>query len=468
MSLKVAIIAGFIILIVIFFPIFLLLYTQYLSVAAPVKANIVVDVKKTRGPVPDRWKALAQGGEEIGVRMFANVIPQVAALYPRYIRIDHIYDYYNVVNRDNRANLQLNWQKLDDTVCDIFHAGAKPFFSLGYMPSDLSEDGSLVSKPKSWDDWTLLVQKTIERYSGVNTRLCGQITGFWLTDIYYEVWNEPDLETFGKWGLYGGNRDYKTMYFYSSLGAQKATNVNRFLLGGPATTSLYRNWVTQLLDFIKENNLRIDFISWHHYSKNTQNFDSQNQQLNSWLASPDYEAYSLLPKVISEWGYDSDPNPIADTNIGAAHTIASIRNFFRENIELAFLFEVKDGPTPRWGILSYEGREKPRYQALKFLNQLRGSELFVEGEGTFVKALASRSENVVNVILVNYDQNDRNTELVPITFYNLEPGSYAMNTIYVDGKTISVRNISIPAGGTLQRSITMPKNMVVAVELIKE
>ena len=457
-----------ILFIAILFSVFLVVYFQYLSVAAPIKANIIIDSKKTRGPVPDRWKALAQGGEEIGVRMLANVIPQVAALYPRYIRIDHIYDYYDVVNRDGTGNLKFNWQKLDDTVCDIFRTGAKPFFSLGYMPSVMSEDGSLVSKAKSWEEWSYLVQKTIERYSGTNTRMCGQITGFWLTDIYYEVWNEPDLETFGKWSHRGGNKDYKTLYFYSSLGAQKATNVNRFLLGGPATTSLYKNWITTLLDFIKQNNLRIDFLSWQHYSKDTQNFDSQIPQLNSWLAAPQYNAYRLLPKVISEWGYDSEPNPIAETNIGAAHTIASIRNFFRENIELAFLFEVKDGPSPSWGILSYEGEEKPRYKALKFLNQLQGNELFVDGEGTFVKAIASTSQNRVNLVLVNYDQSDKNSEAVPITFYNLEPGLYTMNTVYVDGKTITVSHISIPLGGNLQRNIIMAPNMVVAVELSKE
>ena len=464
MRLKIILIIAFIFI----FFILLLIYFQYIGIAAPIKANLVIDVKKTRGPVADRWKALAQGGEEMGVRMLANVIPQVAALYPRYIRLDHIYDYYEVVSRNNAGNLKFNWLKLDDTVCDIFRTGAKPFFSLGYMPSVMSEDGSLVSKPKNWEEWSFLVQKTIERYSGTNTRLCGQITGFWLTDIYYEVWNEPDLETFGKWSHRGGEKDYRTLYFYSSLGAQKASNVNKFLLGGPATTSLYRNWITQLLDFVKQNDLRIDFLSWHHYSKATQNFDSQIQQLNSWLAVPQYNAYRFLPKVISEWGYDSEPNPIAETNIGAAHTIASIRNFFRENIELAFLFEVKDGPSPRWGILSYQGEEKPRYQALKFLNQLQGSELFVDGEGTFVKAMASASPNKVNLVLVNYDQDDKNSEAVPLTFYNLEPGQYSMNTVYVDGKTITVKNISIPSGGNLHRTIILPANMVVAVELTRE
>src|SRR3989344_2204392 len=162
-----------ILFIAILFSVFLVVYFQYLSVAAPIKANIIIDSKKTRGPVPDRWKALAQGGEEIGVRMLANVTTQISALYPRYIRIDHIYDYYDVVSRNNTGNLQFNWQKLDETVCDIFQTGAKPFFSLGYMPPVMSEDGSLVSRPIRWEEWSLLVQRTVERYSGKNTRLCG-------------------------------------------------------------------------------------------------------------------------------------------------------------------------------------------------------------------------------------------------------------------------------------------------------
>ena len=462
MSLKYAFLAGIIILIVLFLPIYFLLNSTYLSLASSVKADIIIDPNKIIGPVPFRWKALAQGGEEKG-RMLANIIPQAAALYPRYIRLDHIYDYYDVVTRDRSGGLNLNWQKLDDTVCDIYHTGAKPFFSLGYMPTTMSTDGSLVAKPKNWEEWSYLVQKTVERYSGTATRLCGQISGIWLTDIYYEVWNEPDLDTFGAWT----QDDYRNLYFYSSRGAQNAINVHNFLLGGPATTALYRNWVTRLIDFVKANNLRLDFISWHHYSKNPQDFSEKIQELNFWLSYPEYDNYRNLKKIISEWGYDSNPNPIADSNIGAAHTIASIRNFFRENLDLAFLFELKDGPTPRWGILSYEGSEKPRYQALKFLNQLQGDELYVEGEGTFVKALGSSVGKTINVILVNYDQNNKNTESVPVTFNNLTPGTYSMNTIYLDGRTIPGKDINIP-GGTLQRRIIMPPNMVVAIELVKK
>ncbi len=441
----------------------LFLYFQYFSRAAAVKARIDINVNDKLGQVPDRWKALAQGGEEKG-RMLENVIPQVSGLYPRYIRIDHIYDYYDVVSRDPSGNLRFDWSKLDQTVCDIYHTGAKPFFSLGYMPPALSGDQSLVSAPKNWDEWSLLVQKTVERYSGKYTRLCGQVSGNWMSGIYYEVWNEPDLETFGKWSLYGGTKDYKTLYSYSVKGADQAKNVYPFLIGGPATTALYQSWIQKFLDYVSAHNLRIDFLSWHHYSKNPEDFVDDIVSLNKWLIPPQYAKYQHLPRIVSEWGYDSEPNPIADTNIGAAYTVTAIRNFFNAGFDLAFLFEIKDGPTPRWGILSDTGAEKPRYHALELLNLLEGRDLLVNGEGTYVKALASTTENKTVVVLVNYDKDNKDTELVPVTLSGLHSGSYTLNLHYLAGSDVTINGVQVK-NGVFKRDILMQPNTVVALEL---
>ena len=460
----------FLILFVISIPLFFLLFT-YLPRATAIKANIIVDVTKTSGPFPDRWKALAQGGEEAGVRMLENVVPQVSELYPRFIRLDHIYDFYDVVSRDSSGNLSFNFDKLDQTVCDIYHAGAKPFFSLGYMPPVIAKDGSLIGRPNDWNEWSLLVQKTIERYSGYNIVLpCGNFYPFWKTDLYYEVWNEPDLETFGKW-KYSGGKSYSDLYFYSVKGANNALNVLPFKIGGPVTTALYKNWIQQFLNYIIANNLRIDFISWHHYSKKTDDYINDIINLNKWLAEdPKYNPYENLPKIISEWGYDSEKNPIADTEIGAAHTLASIRNFITANLEAAFLFEVKDGPSLSWGILDYQGNKKPRWYALQMLNSLDGDQIIVDGEGTYVTALASKSDDKISLILTNYDGASRNTEAVPVTFKNLDPGKYNLTKTYLNGQkeinlNIETTNEEIDLIG--EKSIIMTANTIVELELTK-
>ncbi len=454
------------ILLFIIIPIILFTAFQYLSKATPTKANIIVDTKKIIGFINPNWKALAQGGEEKGVRMLEKVIPEIANLYPRYIRIDHLYDYYDVVSRDQNGQLTFNWQQLDQTVCDIYHTGAKPFFSLGYMPPVISQTGSIISKPKNWDEWSQVVQKTIEHYSGKDIRLCGQVTGSWLEDIYYEVWNEPDHENFGGWSHWGGNKDYKTLYYYSIKGAEAAENVYHFLIGGPAITALYKNWIQVFADYIIKNNLRIDFLSWHHYSKNPEDFYQDLENLNRWLTDNRYLRFRYLPKIISEWGYDSNPNPIADTNVGAAHLITSIRNLIEQQVEMAFAFEIKDGQTPSWGILSYQGRRKPRYFALKLLNSLGRARLKTEGEGSFVKAVASSSYNKTTLILVNYDPNNQNTELVPVTFRNLNFGQYKITETDLQEKTITAEfNLT---DSTLKKTILMPPNSIKVIELLKQ
>jgi len=454
------------IILVIIIPIFLFKSFQYLSKAAPKKANIVVDTNKIVGFIRPNWKALAQGGEEKGVEMFVNVISPLTDLAPNYIRIDHIYDFYDVVSKDNGV-ISFNWTKLDQTVCHIFQTGAKPMLALSYMPPSISNDGSLISPPSNWYDWSLVVQKTIEHYSGKNSSLCGQVNDR-LTDIYYEVWNEPDLESFGKWSLYGGSKDYKLLYYYSSLGAGNAKNVNHFLLGGPATTAPYKNWFQVFLNYVAENKLRLDFISFHHYSKQADDFYDDIIKINDWLADDKYTKFRFVPKIISEWGFDSSANLVADTNIGAAHTVASIRNLIEQQVEAAFAFEVKDGPTPSWGILSYNGQPKPRYFALKLLNTLSKTQLKVDGEGTYVKTIASSSYNKVNIVLVNYDINNRNTELVPLTFINLTPGNYKITETNLEKKTLTSSIIINASDPTLKKFIIMPPNSVISIELIKE
>ncbi len=444
----------------------ILLGVQYLSRAFPAKANLVVNTRKIVGPLYYNWQAIAQGGEEQGVRMLQNVTPQLRELKPRYIRLDHVYDYYNMISRDDAGRLTLNFAQLDQTVCDIYTAGAKPFFALGYMPSTLSGDNSLVGRPTNWNDWSFVVQKTIEHYSGTNTILCGgTVRGPQLADVYYEVWNEPDL--FGKWSLYGGDKDYKTLYYYSAVGAQNAKNTQLFALGGPGITAAYKNWFQVFLTWVAQNNVRIDFISWHHYTKNPDDYIDDVQNIDSWVPQADYGRFSALPKMITEWGYDSEPNAIADTNVGAAFTIASVRNLIDNKIKLAFSFEAKDGPTPRWGILTHDGQKKPRFEALKFMNLLDGYRLQIDGEGTFVRAIGSVTPSKITVIVVNYDKDGRNTELVPVTFTNLTSGTYDMTITYLGGIQSRLNDIPVTES-TLQRNVLMQSNSIASIELIKK
>ena len=161
---------------------------------------------------------------------------------------------------------------------------------------------------------------------------------------------------------------------------------------------------------------------------------------------------------------------MADTEVGAAHTIASLINLLNARLELAFLFEIKDGPTLSWGILTYDGNEKPRYQALKLLNSLEGSQIIVDGEGSNVSAIASETTDKIVLILTNYDESGHNYEAVPVVFKNLDGTKYNLTKRYADGRSDTMLNIA-PIGAEIrldgEKAIIMPANTVVELELVK-
>jgi hypothetical protein len=197
----------------------------HFSQAFGIPANIIVNTKSNQGVLQPIWQNLAQGGEEKNLR-FDELNPLIKKLQPRYIRIDHLYDFYNPVSKNNGV-LTYDWAALDNAVDQILATGALPFFSLSYMPPAIAAT-DIVSPPTDWNDWSLVIQATVQHYSGRGDKN--------LNNVIYEVWNEPDL--FGDWKLYGP-KDYRTLYTYAVKGAQKATNVNNFKIGGPAITAPY-------------------------------------------------------------------------------------------------------------------------------------------------------------------------------------------------------------------------------------
>src|SRR3972149_11315240 len=114
--------------------------TGFFGRAGGVPANLVVDLSASFSKSPLVWQNLAQGGEENG-RMLETVVGKVKPLRPRYVRIDHIFDYYQTAKKEN-GQIIFDWTRLDQTINDITQMGAKPFFALSYMPPSFTKSGN--------------------------------------------------------------------------------------------------------------------------------------------------------------------------------------------------------------------------------------------------------------------------------------------------------------------------------------
>jgi hypothetical protein len=346
-------------------------------------ANLIIDVGTSFPDSNYSWRNLAQGGEEKG-NMFANVVDKVKSLHPNYIRIDHVFDFYDIGS---------SWSNLDGTINSITQTGARPFISLSPLPET----------PINWSDWETKTTSLIEHISGT----------LGINNVYYEVGNEPDL--FGGWKTYG-SKNYFDLYAHSIAAANRARGIHPFKIGGPGTTQLYESWARGFAKFVLASRLRLDFYSWHKYSTSLDAYENNAINGKAWLIE------SGLPNnielVISEMGPDSNNSPVYDNGFGAIHTLA-VTATLEDSVGKLFSFEVKDGPVNKWGILTHDGNTKPRYNALSFLNNIFGNRLRVTGQGSWVKAFAKTDGKNIRVFVVNYDPKGTHTEAVPLNFINL-------------------------------------------------
>lgn len=431
---------------------------ELLAGASGEPADIVIDNAITLGPVRKPWRNFSQGGEMSDWRI-APIKGKVAALSPEYIRLDHIYSFYDIVQKDGE-NLRFDFTKLDPLIDDIVSVGAKPYISLSYMPATISKDGQILGDPQKWEYWQETVRATIQHYSGDK-----KISG-----VIYEVWNEPDL--FGGFKTYG-DKNYLTLYTYAARGQAQVRGAQPYKFGGPAITALYKNWFDKLIQHVQANKLRLDFFSWHRYDTDVDVFKKDFANAIAWRAQ--YPDYAGLELHITEYGHDSKNQAGYDTNLGAAHTAATSIEMVGQ-IDRGFVFEVEDGKDPkgqekwgRWGVLTnheFGANIKPRYLALRLMNRIEGEQLSLQGKGYWVKALATRNKNTVEMLIANYDIRAAHSENVPITIKNVPGGNYLLEISDLGGNS---RKVPVSTEtNEVKTTLFMGANTVMFVRLLPQ
>ncbi|MFH2019050.1 MAG: glycosyl hydrolase [bacterium] len=417
-------------------------------------AAIVVTADKSRGNLNTVWKGLSQGHEEKEMRLTSSVV-LIKPLGMKYVRIDHIYDGFGVVERlDGR--LVYDWTRLDALVGDIVAIGATPYFSLSYMPPAISR-GDILDMPVDWGEWGQVVTTTIEHYSR-------DYSGG-LTNVIYEVWNEPDL--FGSWKI-AGEKNYTQLYTVAARAAMTTNGVKTFKIGGPATTGFYKNWVDGF--YMKlDSEVRIDFFSWHRYSAKVEDFVKDAELAKELIAPQITKSQDLY---ISEWGVNSERGSQYDGMWAGAHFLAVSRALSDTVVDMALAFEVQDGNQGDqqlhggWGMLTNpkfgEVVQKPRFKALGMISKLSGVRLGLMGEGDYITAMAARDDQgVVRIMAVNYDEKGKHSEVFPLTITSLEGSSYSVTEEYLSGRRIT--NVLLTENGNIKREIVLPASEAVLV-----
>jgi xylan 1,4-beta-xylosidase len=395
--------------------------TRGASEQAPVRL-IQADISSEAGPTSRMYNfCVGAGRANEGLR--ADWQRQLRLAHDecgfRYIRFHGLFcDDMGVYQEDRSGHALYNWQYVDELFDFLQSIGMKPFVELGFMPSALASGQHTifwykanVTPPKDYAKWsgliTAFVRHETERYGRDEVR-----------SWYFEVWNEPNLVGFWM-GDTGGRSEkdfapiaraeYFKLYAATSLAVKSVDAA--YQVGGPATAG--SGWIDEMLAYVTEKNLPLDFISTHSYATSSGYLDENGSA--GTVFSHDYNAITGEVKGVrakikasgrpeaglhyTEWSSSYTPfDPIHDSYCSPAFILDKIRNVGAAADSMSYwtftdIFE-EAGPrmTPfhgGFGMLNYQDIRKPSYYAFQFLNKLGNTQLKSSDPASFV----CRSDN---------------------------------------------------------------------------
>jgi len=258
----------------------------------------------------------------------------------KMIRLDHLVDdkFYRVVTRDEDGKLRFDFSKLDRVIRPMLGKGMTPLMCLAYCPDVLlPAGGDDSSVPQSMDDWNRIVRAYVQHYKDL---------GF--TGWYWEVWNEPDIDSFFK----GSARQYVDLYVKTAEGVGEADPTAK--VGGAADANVVSptSRLRDLLDHLKLHpSVPFDFVSYHKYGgspldeKPPLDLEWNIEEVRSQLASRGLRSREIF---VTEWNLtpvmDAGAGADSDTGHAAAGTAARIFNaLLHPELTKAFYFSPIEG-----------------------------------------------------------------------------------------------------------------------------
>ena len=227
------------------------------------KVSYKVDLGGNVRPYPHYWE-LCVGSCHATTILREDVREHIRAAHRdcgfKYLRFHGLFDDdMSVVIKPMMpwGKVEVSFLNIDSIFDFLLDTGMKPFVEIGFMPEALASGTQTcmhykgnVTPPADYDKWAELIrmfgEHLIERYGKEE-----------VSQWFFEVWNEPNLNFF-----FSGTRDEYFKLYKTTAETLKAVDPC-FRVGGPATS--VNAWIPPFRTFCEENNVPLDFISTHHY-----------------------------------------------------------------------------------------------------------------------------------------------------------------------------------------------------------
>ena len=204
---------------------------------------------------------------------------------------EHTVDVHNIFpnfDADEKDPASYDFTLTDEYMQTILDAGTEIFYRLGSkIEHETKKYGTL--PPKDFHKWARICEHIIRHMNE------GWADGHHFNIQYWEIWNEPDLGE----KTWGGTRE-QFFDLYTITAKHLKSCFPKLKIGGPALAGRFDDFMLPFLAHLKENNVPLDFFSWHSYTIDPMDFvrsaDTVRRYLNQY-------GYTETESILNEWNY---------------------------------------------------------------------------------------------------------------------------------------------------------------------
>ena len=308
-----------------------------------------------------------------------------------------------------KEEMTYHFEELDGLVRLLEEHGVRPYWSWSYIPIPLQQDGDWRKGPVNLEQWQNMFRELAAHYRENGMRIA-----------YHEVYNEPDC---GDVFFLGTMEDYTELYVRAAKGMKEGDP--GAVVGGPSSAFIAATGGAEMsafLDRVLEEDVPLDFFSYHSYGCDKNQYISRTRQARELLSQHvEFDTTELHLNEYNSLIQPFLPDGPAEHSIGGATMLTSFERLLEEtDVTLAHWAQFLDTGYEPLGMVDPQGRIKAPYQAYWMYSQMPEERVAVEGLSDSleagVHAMASSDADSACILIWNDGQESRD---VQITWKNL-------------------------------------------------
>lgn len=409
--------------------IFSFTFLAFASMPQKVKADIVIYPSETVGPIK-LMNAVNNGPIKAGSEQTRGNFDAYRAAHIPYARthdasfcaayggehsvdISAVFPDFNKKVTDEKA--------YDFTLTDLYlksiqDAGTGIFFRLG-QKIEHAPKKYYILPPKDFKKWAQICEHIIRHYTE------GWDNGYKWNIKYWEIWNEPDLDydndawkTNPKtWG--GSQAQFFEFYKTTALHLKKC--FPHLKIGGPAVC--YNDkWAETFLQYMQQNNIPMDFFSWHSYSRTPEEMANNAEKKKQLLVK---YGYSNSESILDEWNYVKGWTAdfpytvnVIKGQKGAAFTAGVMNACQQKPVDMLMYYDTQ--PTVFNGLFDlYSFAPTQCYYSFYAWNKLLefGQQVKATGDYDDIYFTAACKDGKIRLMVARYNDDDNQTAAEKVT-----------------------------------------------------